>query len=436
MKKTANMLAIILLLILTLSPLNVYASNKDNQEMLLNIKFEDIEEEILKRNPTVKMNENTLASLQATYDLLEDEAEDAEDALDDLDDESSLQKTLEAQIQRLEQEKSNLSNVSGLYPELITFLESQYDSLIGIYKSNLENLKATLSSSRRSLKSQSKMLDERLEDMDDTIDKFIQQSRMTTMQLSWAAENLYITYNILELQESELKNNLELLEQQVEITMIRESLGLASMVDVITSKLSLLEIENSQTALKTQKETIRGELNLLLGQDFDTELFIGSVPILSKTDFKNIDYEADLKIALKKNYSIILQILERKTKDTALERAEKNSSLSDEAAEFDYENEEIKLDDIRKQVALSFYKVYEELLSKKQAHELEEAKFALAEVMKEQAELKHELGVLSDIGKRTELSNYNSKWIKKFISDYELTLAYRKYEWMKRGLTL
>ena len=62
MKKTA----IILLLILTLIPFKVNAaSNKNsnkNQDILQHINFDDIEEEILKRNPTVKMNENTLAS--------------------------------------------------------------------------------------------------------------------------------------------------------------------------------------------------------------------------------------------------------------------------------------------------------------------------------------------------------------------------------------
>ena len=51
--------------------------------------------------------------------------------------------------------------------------------------------------------------------MEDTIDKFIQQSKMTSMQLSWAAENLYITYNTLDMQEAELSNNLKLLEKQI-----------------------------------------------------------------------------------------------------------------------------------------------------------------------------------------------------------------------------
>ena len=140
--------------------------------------------------------------------------------------------------------------------------------------------------------------------------------------------------------------------------------------------------------------------------------------------------------ALNNNFSLKLQVLERKSKDTALERAEKDSSSSEEAAEFDYENEEIKLGDLRKQTALAFYKIFEELLSKKQTYALENAKYELAETMKEQVELKYRLGMLSDIGRETELNNYFSKMIKKYISGYELTLSYRKYEWMKRGLTL
>lgn len=436
MKKTA----IILLLILTLIPFKVNAaSNKNsnkNQDILQHINFDDIEEEILKRNPTVKMNENTLASLRANLDMLEDNAEDAEDALDGFDNNPDIKRQLEAEIQRLEQEKAELATTLVSYPELLPALESQYNTLIGIYRSNLLNLEASLGSSKNALKSQSKMLDEKVEDMEDTIDKFIQQSKMTSMQLSWAAENLYITYNTLDMQEAELSNNLKLLEKQIEIAKIRESLGLASKVDVLNAEISLRELQISQKALKTQKEAIKGELNLLFGQAFDEDLLIGAVPVLDERELLNIDYDADLSTALNNNFSLKLQVLERKSKDTALERAEKDSSLSEEAAEFDYENEEIKLGDLRKQTALAFYKIFEELLSKKQTYALENAKYELAETMKEQVELKYRLGMLSDIGRETELNNYFSKMIKKYISGYELTLSYRKYEWMKRGLTL
>jgi len=436
MKKTA----IILLLILTLIPFKVNAaSNKNsnkNQDILQHINFDDIEEEILKRNPTVKMNENTLASLRANLDMLEDNAEDAEDALDGFDNNPDIKRQLEAEIQRLEQEKAELATTLVSYPELLPVLESQYNTLIGIYRSNLLNLEASLGSSKNALKSQSIMLDEKVEDMEDTIDKFIQQSKMTSMQLSWAAENLYITYNTLDMQEAELSNNLKLLEKQIEIAKIRESLGLASKVDVLNAEISLRELQISQKALKTQKEAIKGELNLLFGQAFDEDLLIGAVPVLDERELLNIDYDADLSTALNNNFSLKLQVLERKSKDTALERAEKDSSLSEEAAEFDYENEEIKLGDLRKQTALAFYKIFEELLSKKQTYALENAKYELAETMKEQVELKYRLGMLSDIGRETELNNYFSKMIKKYISGYELTLSYRKYEWMKRGLTL
>ena len=436
MKKTA----IILLLILTLIPFKVNAaSNKNsnkNQDILQHINFDDIEEEILKRNPTVKMNENTLASLRANLDMLEDNAEDAEDVLDGFDNNPDIKRQLEAEIQRLEQEKAELATTLVSYPELLPVLESQYNTLIGIYRSNLLNLEASLGSSKNALKSQSKMLDEKVEDMEDTIDKFIQQSKMTSMQLSWAAENLYITYNTLDMQEAELSNNLKLLEKQIEIAKIRESLGLASKVDVLNAEISLRELQISQKALKTQKEAIKGELNLLFGQAFDEDLLIGAVPVLEERELLNIDYDADLSTALNNNFSLKLQVLERKSKDTALERAEKDSSLSEEAAEFDYENEEIKLGDLRKQTALAFYKIFEELLSKKQTYALENAKYELAETMKEQVELKYRLGMLSDIGRETELNNYFSKMIKKYISGYELTLSYRKYEWMKRGLTL
>lgn len=174
MKKTA----IILLLILTLIPFKVNAaSNKNsnkNQDILQHINFDDIEEEILKRNPTVKMNENTLASLRANLDMLEDNAEDAEDALDGFDNNPDIKRQLEAEIQRLEQEKAELATTLVSYPELLPVLESQYNTLIGIYRSNLLNLEASLGSSKNALKSQSKMLDEKVEDMEDTIDKFIQ----------------------------------------------------------------------------------------------------------------------------------------------------------------------------------------------------------------------------------------------------------------------
>ena len=84
------------------------------------------------------------------------------------------------------------------------------------------------------------------------------------------------------------------MKNRLEIAKIRESLGLASKVDVLNAEISLRELQISQKALKTQKEAIKGELNLLFGQAFDEDLLIGAVPVLDERELLNIDYDADL----------------------------------------------------------------------------------------------------------------------------------------------
>ncbi len=73
-------------------------------------------------------------------------------------------------------------------------------------------------------------------------------------------------------QRDELVQNLELLDDQIDIMTIQEELGMITSLDVIDIKNQRGQMELGIKTLETQMDNIKGELNLMLGQDFDRPL--------------------------------------------------------------------------------------------------------------------------------------------------------------------
>lgn len=459
-----RLVIILLVLIISVLPLNTYAKTNSLDEVISKIEFEDIGEEIVKRNPTVIMNNNILETLKINLIMLKDNADDIEDALYKIDyGRNNMDVYLRARIEKLKQDQASLKSprLSDIYPEdpdepgtpldpemekVEDILQSYYDALymqyehlIGIYQGNLNDLYTNLESSKEALTDQSKTIDEKMEDMEDSIEKFEKQCQMTASQLTWAAESLFINYHMLDIQESNLKNNLELLEKQIEVSKIRKVLGLATEMDVIDAELQLAEAKTALENLKTQKVALLGELNLLFGQKYINTLELGSAPLFDEVKINDINFSTDREEALKNNYSIILQDMEAKSKELVLKRANDDDEKkinNIEILELELENEKIKLEETVRQTELSLYKLYKDLQSKKQSVYLSRKQLDQAEKSMKIAEIRYELGLISRVMYDTELKKLSGNKLDTMIKEYELFLAYRKYEWMKRGLTL
>ena len=448
MKKIYNLI-IVAALIVFLTPIHIYASEDGNEsidseavsgvanEVVSEVgseekgpmKFEAIENEILENNPMVLINKNVIRSMEEDYKQIKDTRDDLEDDRDDLEDAIDM---MELQIKKLEQDKAGLETKIDGDVELINHIKSNYDALIGIYEYN----KASLIDSRKSLREQQFSLDDQAEDMDDSINKYRVQSKMSDCQLVWTAQNLFITYNELVNKETDLKNQSKLMEKQLEVARVQESLGKITKTDVTSLELEINELEMGLNDLQTQKEAVLGELNLMLGNNYDFALTLDTEVKPVYENFNEMYFNKDMETVLENNYSINLQTLERETKQRMLNRSGGSDTQSEEAAEYNLENEEIKLEETKRDVSLSFHKIYEEVISKRMSFEQEKKKLEQANANRNYAIVKHDLGKISDLELENEILKYQSQEISTYAAEDELIQSYLKYDWMKNGLTL
>ncbi|QHQ60743.1 hypothetical protein Ana3638_08115 [Anaerocolumna sedimenticola] len=404
------------------------ASGDDGSEHKGQIMFEDIEKEILDNNPAVLINQNAINAMEEDYKQIKDTRDDLEDDRDDLDDAIDR---MDLQIKKLQQDRASLETRIDGDQDLINHIKSNYDALIGIYQYN----KDSLINSRKSLREQQFSLDDQAEDMDDAINKLRVQSKMSECQLVWTAQNLYITFNVLRNKETDLENQTELMQKQLEIAILRESLGQITKTDITTLELKIKDLQIGLNDLQTQKKAVLGEFNLMLGNNYDFTLTLNTELKPVYENFNEENYNKDLKSVLENNYSIALQSLERETKQRLLNRSDGSDTQSEEAAEYNLENEKIKLEETKRDVSFSFDKVYEEVLSKKMSFEQESKKFEQAGTNRNYAIMKHELGRISDLELEIENSNYRNQEINTDVAEFEYIRSYLKYDWMINGLT-
>jgi len=410
------------------TPINIYA-NEVSSEQKEPMKFEDIENEILLNNPMVLINRNVIKSMKEDYNLIEDIQDDLEDDRDALEDAIDM---MGLQIEKLVRDKASLETKIDGDPDVINHIKLNYDALIGIYEYN----RSSLMDSRKSLREQKFSLYDQAEDMEDAINKFRLQSNMSDCQLVWTAQNLYITYNVLRNKEMDLMNQTELMEKQLKVAKVKESLGNMTKTNITSLELQLGELEMGLNDLQTQKKAVLGELNLMFGNSYDYVLTLDTELKPVYENFNEIYFNKDLEIVLENNYTITLQALERDTKQRILDRADGSDSLSEEAAEYNLKNEKIKLEETKRDVSFSFHKVYEEVISKKMSFEQEKKKLEQAGTNRDYAIIRFDFGILSELELENVISNYRSQEINACIAEHELIRAYSKYEWMKSGLAL
>ncbi|MGB8455614.1 MAG: hypothetical protein WCD89_25260 [Anaerocolumna sp.] len=435
MKKIYNLI-ILTVLMLLLTPINIYANeagsevaSNDGSEDKGPTKFEDIENEILENNPAVLINKNAIKAMEGDYNLIEDTQDDLEDDRDDLEDAIDM---MDLQIKKLEQDKAGLETRIDGDVDLINHIKSNYDALIGIYEYN----KNSLIDSRKSLREQQFSLDDQAEDMDDAINKLRVQSKMSECQLVWTAQNLYITYNVLWNKETDLGNQTELMLKQLEVARVQESLGKITKTDITSLELQISDLEMGLNDLQAQKKAVLGEFNLMSGNSYDYALKLDTELKPVYENFNEMYYNNDLESVFENNYSIALQSLEQETKQRILNRSDGSDTQSEEAAEYNLENETIKLEEAKRDVSFSFHKVYEEVLSKRMSFEQEKKKLEQAGTNRDFAIMKHELGKISDWDLENEMSIYQNQEINTHVAEDELIQSYLKYDWMKNGLNL
>lgn len=413
-------LTVILASSLLLMPLQVYAS--DTQEVVSVLNFDKLQEEIIANNPTAKMLDKSVDSVNYAFKA-------KESALEEQSDNAYFKSAkLKAEADLLIAEGAlETAQSNGEPADQIKTLQNQIFVLnfqINYYEMQI-----------RAMSLSGDWEDDLDKDKSQAVQKVVLTADMMTNLQVWAAQNYYMAYNNALINQVDLQSSRELTQKNVAISQIRKDLGMATPLDVTAVESQLKDNDQMLKVLSDNLSLIRGELNLLLGRDFDKQLTIETVPVLDELKLSSMKYDADLELAINKSYNLRLAQNALSTKNTARHRAEDSgNNYAYKQGKVDSETEEIKLEDEKKKLERDFDKAFNDVLSKKNDLQREEGKLSDEHTKYDVLSLKHSLGMISKLEFDGGTAIYQSRVNIVKNAEHDLFKAYQVYDWMLKGL--
>ncbi|MHB1651860.1 MAG: TolC family protein [Desulfitobacteriaceae bacterium] len=413
------------------------------------IGFNDIEKEIMARNPTVQANQHLVDSTSYGYSTLSISVSDMQTAISGLDTAITIfqntENSLVASPYSPTTTSSPLGSVSSAVGDVGTLFQNDNKllggisadtaALIGLYASNVQSFQANKSS----LQHQLYQLQDQQASLAGTVDQVKLQTEMADKQLVWAAQSLYAAYNKIILQQQDLANNLNQLQKQLVAVTLQQSLGMTTDTDVSGLQNKINDLQFAYDNIAMQAASIKGDLNMLFGQDYDTPLNILTTPEPSDNLVKAVNYNNDIDSTLALSYSVRLETNSRDTKNGLVSLDQDNYGITSNQylkAKADLDGEQLKLDDETRKFSSTFHKAYEDFQTKQKALNNEKAKLQTEFTKLNQLTLKHDLGMVSDLEYAAGQAPYQSEQIKVQNLASDLEMSYTKYQWMKQGLSL
>lgn len=435
----------ILVLVAILIAMPVYAKDNSVDEL----RFKDIESLIMKESPAIQINKNARGNLRdgiAALEDAEDGKRDLEKAISGIDDAIDEMMSVVDKMRRgfdfvdinLPDEIAGdtLSDdppdfpVDIDLPDEIPGLSSIEDQIYDMLQSNI----ASLEQNRAMLKNQLDAL-EKIPSQKMELEKTILQLEMADQAIVLGAENLYLGHNALAREIDSMVETLEILDNQIDIMLIQEEIGMITSLD-----LRGLENQREQLALaiktmETQLEYLIGELNLMLGQDFDTDLVLEDAISIDERALSRINYRNDLRKAKRNSYAIKVKDYDYEIKDHDAWWASRYGSRDERRmADRDLDSAKIELNQEEKNVELAFHNSYENVQSKIDALEIEEKTLEYEQELYQILEIKYELGMVSDMEFRQGQADFNSKINTFLAAEQELFQTWLGYEALLQGI--
>ena len=265
MKKIFSVFLVFLVMLFSATP--VFAKT---------LEYNDIEKEVLANNLQVKSNKATLQNLKLNRPAVNS-------GLD-------MDKAMESTIEGIDRIVEN----PAVLPETVVVAQSTKMSLTMLYE-----LLGSMNSGQGTGYSQQLNLTKlKLEHAD--------------KQIVSATKGIFASYNQLVLNLESLNANKESMALSLNAVKVRESLGLATKLEVSEQEKNYNSFVNSISELESQVKMLKGELNKMLGRSFDDELTVGKLPAPDIDYIAKIDLEKDFITAKQNSYDIKCLNLEYK----------------------------------------------------------------------------------------------------------------------------
>jgi len=264
-------------------------------------------------------------------------------------------------------------------------------NLITLYEAQISSLEAQLKSIRT---------------QQDNLWKSTLQIEQGNDQIAWGAQQLFLTVANLDLQLTTLQTQRDLLQRQLEAAQLQVQLGLSTAVEQKGIAAKLRDLDFSIKSLQENEDYLKGSLNVLLGQDYDTKIKLSNIAAPAPADLQKMDFDQDLPKALEQSFAVRLA-----ANDTEREHQQRT-------------------------VKAAFAQAFQTVQAKQEALALERAKLSDEEEKLGQAQLQYELGLLSTLAYEAAKLPYATQAAKVHAAEGDLLKAYTQYQWLLEGVNV
>lgn len=240
--------------------------------------------------------------------------------------------------------------------------------------------------------------------------------RQTKNQLTKAVQNLFLQYETVEAQTAVAAKNREFAEAQLEAVKAMASLGQKALPDVQAAEENLRKAENTEAQAESGLMTIRQNLKILLGWDYNEEIEIIPAPEPDASRIASMNPETDTQAAVWANYD--LQSIKQAAASGTANRTVKRRNISVTEGS----------------VTAKLGELYAGVLAKQQAYEAARAALEAGERDWREAEKKNSLGMmgrLEYLGAELSWLNAQAGWRSASV---EFLKAMEDYDWAVKGL--
>ena len=371
----------------------------------VSLTFDTLEQTVRENNVSIKSYDNTVkseeeADVSVDYDMdyitivnqissYRQQIADLEEAINDLDeDQAALKSTLQAQLNTLER---SLQAAYGSYNDL----DDKEDDA-------KEDQQKTVVSTRR--------------EMQNAAD-----------QICMDAENNYISLEALQYSLNETERSLAQLDRNIAAMETQGSLGMAGSNELKSLQSQRETLLASRTTLNTQYESLSNTLAIQCGYHTGTVLRTAALPAVTQEQLDAMDYETDLKEAVKNSYSIW-------AKQDAADKASDDYEDNVTNNLYAYEAAKIALDAEKENVTASFRKLYKDVQEKGDALRAASADLEQAEKTFAVQQVQYQRGMISQMAFADAQDTLEAAKEAAAEAEINLFTSYNTYEWAKRGV--
>lgn len=357
------------------------ADNKEGKKV--SIEYEDINDHVRKKNAQIKLNNLSIG--------------DMKDALDSANDSSGGMRDMQ----------NSIYEISSMLNGIIS--TSDDPEIVALAQATLMNLQLSGGSM----------------DMGGGADTDGMRDQIRTAELGYehaeksivnSAQNIFVVYHQLSENISSMDRSREMMTNQLEIAEHSLNYGLVSPSTIADLKSKIREFDVNYNNLVNQRDALVLQFKGLIGLKYEDEVVFGDVPKSDRNYISKIDFDKDLKSALKSSMSI-------KTK---------KSELSSKSADSKTKEYELQLKE--NEITANLKKQYQLLNEKLDTLKLSESSLIAAEARLFKAEVSYHMGMISKSDFNSAKNEVESQKSTVKSNEMALFIEIENYKSMVKGM--